>query len=235
MEELIPVLYDAAAVIILIVALTKSANRGFASTVVNIVGHIAAFLGAMLIGKGASPLIYSLFIRGHVQNFLADNVSGAVSISQAMSEVYQAAESLPPVVANFFRVSDLEQLEASLGSTVTNILVTLEQEVIGPAITGFIHIILFLVAFTVLCFLARHIANAVGLVCRLPLVRTVDRFLGGALGVCQGGINLYLIALAARLVLYFIADPPEFFNESVIMDTFIWSRVYLFNPFGFLK
>lgn len=235
MEVLIPVLYDALAVVILIVAVSRSSEKGFAATVTNIVGHVAAFFGALFVGKAGSQLIYSLFIQKKVLRFLKENLAGAIDIGDIADSLQSAADSLPGMVGNFFRLPALEQLEDQLGSSVSNAAVALEQGIIAPAITGFIHILLFLISFIAFCFLARYLSKAVGLAFSLPIIRTADRFLGGVLGLVQGGINLYLIALVARFVLYFVQDPPSFFNEAVIMDTYLWSWIYLFNPFSFLK
>ena len=67
------------------------------------------------------------------------------------------------------------------------------------------------------------------------MIQTLNRFLGAILGLVEGCIDLYLLALVLRLALYFIPDPPLYFNEGIIMDTILWSRVYRFNPFAFLK
>ncbi len=235
MVQFIPVIYDIAAVILLLMAYSRGAQEGFAKTITNILGHIAAFFGALFVGKIGSALIYSMFLQERTLQFLRQNLMGSVDLSELVDNLQRASASLPLVVRNLFQVSDLTHLEGKLSSSMGNAAVVLEQELIGPAITGFIHIILFLIAFSILSFFAHQASNVVGGVCHLPVIRTADRFLGGLLGLLQGGINLYLIALAARFVLYFISKPPVFFNERIIMDTYIWRWIYQFDPFKFLQ
>ena len=235
MELLILVLYDAAAVAILLMAISKTARVGFAETITSFLGRIAAFFAAMFIGKGGSQLIYKLFLDNRIAKFLEESIADSASVSDIMSSLEAASDTLPDFVANFYGISNHRFLEESMSNSIVNVVEVLEAEIVEPAVTGFIHIVLFLISFAVLCFLVHHFAKAVGVVFKLPVIKTVDRFLGGILGVAQGCINLYLVALVVRLILYFIGDPPRFFNENMIMDTFLWSKIYEFNPFDFLK
>lgn len=235
MEILAYVLYDAIAVVILLISISKSARIGFAQTVTAIAGRIAAFFGAMFIGKSGSQLIYDLFLGSRMESFLEESIAGSTNIGDIVSNLQEAVDALPDFVANFYGLSNHIDLEAALDTSIADVVTVLEEQLVEPAVTGFIHIVLFLISFAVLCFLVNHFAKAVGLVFKLPVIKTVDRFFGGLLGIVQGGINLYLIALVLRLILYFVSDPPALLSEAVIEETFLWSRIYHFNPFEFLN
>lgn len=234
MNFILLICYDALAALILLLAINKSARLGFAQTIVGLLGQICSFFGALFLGKAGSRLIYQLFLGKRVLRFLEESLGDAVSANDIISSLSETADSLPTFLANFYGLSD-DALQNSIGSTVRDAVQLLEEQVVEPAVTGFLHIVIFLIAFAVFSLLARHLAKAVGLMFKLPIIKTVDRFCGALLGILQGGINLYLLALLARLVLYFVNDPPGFFNERLIMDTLIWSRIYEFNPFTFLK
>ena len=234
MEFLMLVLYDAIAVAVLLISVNSCAKVGFAQTVTGIIGRIASFFGALFIGKAGSQLIYKLFLDNKILRFLEETVADSVSADDILESLSEAADTLPAFMANFYGLTSTE-LEESIGNSVLDAVTVLEQQIVEPAVTGFLHIVIFLIAFAVFSFLAKRFSEAVGFVFKLPIIKTADRFAGGLLGVVQGGINLYLIALVLRFVLYFLSDPPALFNESLIMDTLIWSRVYEFNPFEFLK
>lgn len=228
------VLYDAAAVVILLIAVSKCAKVGFAETITTILGRIASFFAALFLGKALSQLIYKVFLENRIYRFLSETIGENLSFSDVMESINEAAETLPPFMANFYGLTG-NGLETAVGDTVIGAVRALEDQIVEPAVTGFLHIVIFLICFVVFNFLAKRFAEAVGVVFKLPVIKTLDRFAGGLLGVVQGGINLYLVALVLRFVLYFLSDPPALFNESMIMDTLIWSRVYEFNPFEFLK
>lgn len=229
------IFYDLAAIAILIFAVNKNAKIGFAQTVTALVGKIAAFFVSMFIGKAFSKLIYEVFIGKKVTSLLSEYINDGDSVSEILAALNEVSDSLPSFMANFYGISNSQYLENKINSSVANVIEFLEEQIVQPAVTGFIHIILFVISFAILSFLVHHFSKAVGFVFKLPLIKTVDRFCGGLLGLVQGGINLYLVALAARFILYFLSEQPQFFNENLIMDTFIWSRIYLFNPFQFLK
>ncbi len=235
MELLILVLYDAIAVGILLMTVSKSSRIGFAQTITSFLGRIAAFFAALFVGKGGSRLIYKLFLDNRITKFLEESISDSASVSDIVESLEIAADTLPDFVANLYGISNKRFLEESIGNSIVDVVSVLEREIVEPAVTGFIHIILFLITFAVLCFLVHHFSKAVGLVFKLPVIKSVDRFLGAVLGILQGCINLYLVALLLRFILYFIGDPPAFLNENIIMDTFLWSKIYEFNPFDFLK
>lgn len=235
MEFLCLVLYDAIAVVILLLSVSKSARIGFAETITSIIGRIAAFFAALFIGKAGSQLIYDLFLDQRIHRFLNETIADSVSAGDILNSIQEATESLPSFVVNLYGLSNSTYLEDAVNDSMVGAVRALEAQIVEPALTGFIHIVLFLLSFAVLCFLVHHFSKAVGFVFKLPVIKTVDRFLGGVLGVVQGGINLYLIALVLRFVLYFISDPPALFNEAMIMDTFLWSWIYEFNPFDFLN
>lgn len=234
MEFLLLICYDAIAVVILLLAVSKSARVGFAQTITAVLGRIAAFFAALFVGKAGSQLIYKLFLDNRIMSFLEETIADSATASEVLESIGEAAETLPAFMANFYGLTG-SQVESAVTDSVVGAVRALEEQVVEPAVTGFLHIVIFLVTFAVLCFLVHHFSKAVGLVFKLPVIKTVDRFFGGLLGIVQGGINLYLIALLVRFVLYFISDPPAFLNEGLIMDTMIWSRVYEFNPFEFLK
>ena len=235
MELLILVLYDAIAVGILLMTVSKSSRIGFAQTITSFLGRIAAFFAALFVGKGGSRLIYKLFLDNRITKFLEESISDSASVGDIVESLEIAADTLPDFVANLYGISNKKFLEESIGDSIVDVVTVLEREIVEPAVTGFIHIVLFLITFAVLCFLVHHFSKAVGMVFKLPVIKTVDRFLGAILGILQGCINLYLVALLVRFILYFIGDPPALLNEHIIMDTFLWSRIYEFNPFDFLK
>lgn len=235
LNTFIPVLYDAAAVVLLLLAVSRGSAKGFARTTVDVLGHVAAFFAALIVGKSLSALIYSLFIGRPVNRFLEDALAQSIDNGDMLESLQAALDELPGFVAHFFSGANQTQLEHAVTGAVSNVVQSIEEAIVRPAITSFIYIILFFIIFAVLCFFVKRLASGVGLVFNAPILRPADRFLGGVLGLLQGGITLYLIALAAHFVLYFLQDPPRFFNERVIANTYIWSWIYNFNPFRFLQ
>lgn len=235
MRLLVLICYDAVALLLLLLMVKRGSERGFAETVTAVVGRIAAFFGALFLGKAGSQLIYDIFLSRKIHRFLREAIGSSSSAEEVLESISQAADALPDFIRNFYGLSDRGSLGETLSGSLRDAVQALEEQLVEPAVTGFLHIVLFLVSFALLSLLVRYIAKAVGVLFELPVIQTLNRFLGAILGLVEGCIDLYLLALVLRLALYFIPDPPLYFNEGIIMDTLLWSRVYRFNPFAFLK
>jgi len=235
MRLLVLICYDALALLILLLLVNRGAKRGFAETVTAVAGRIAAFFGALFLGKAGSQLIYDLFLGRKIRRFLREAIGSSSSAGEVLESISEAADALPDFIRNFYGLSDQGSLGEALESSLHDAVQALEEQLVEPAVTGFLHILIFLISFALLCLLVRYLSKAVGVLFQLPVIQTLDRFLGGVLGLAEGCIDLYLLALVLRLVLYFIPDPPLYFNEGMILDTVLWSRVYGFDPFAFLK
>lgn len=235
METMLPIMYDLAAVVIVLLTVSYSSQKGFAATIVGVAGHIAAFFGASFLAKLGSQILYTTIIRGKVMEFLETRLFDAGEVGDLFSQLQEIVSELPKLAANIVSSAGLDEaaLSSAIGSTVSNAVKVLEQSVIRPAVTGFLSAALFVVLFFVFSILARSLTKAIRFVFRTPLLMPIDRFFGGVIGVAQAGIYLYLICVAFHLLFSFVGS-MQYLNQNIILDTFIWSRVYTFDPFSFL-
>lgn len=236
MERFLPLIYDLMAVVIILVGIARGALRGFTATVVSLVGHLAAFLGALLLSKAGGQMIYQTVVRRHVLEFINQQITASPELGELLEQIGQMVQQMPRAAANILGLAGLDenQLAQTIGQTVSGAAAALEENIVGPAVVGFLAAALFVVLFAVFSFVARRLTSAAQWVCSIPGLQTMDRFLGGTLGLVQAGINLYLICIVVRLVLTFVAAPMEYLNLGIIQQTVIWSRVYYFDPFAFL-
>ena len=71
MDKLVVLAYDLAAVLIILMTIAYSAQRGFATGVVRLIGQLAAFFGAAYLSRWGSEIIYNQFFKTEVTAFLA--------------------------------------------------------------------------------------------------------------------------------------------------------------------
>lgn len=235
MQIVIPLIYDLAAVILILLTVSYSAQKGFTATVVGLVGHVTAFFGSMFIAKAASQIIYTTTIKGRLITLLEDKLVNSGGISDLFSQLDKILSELPTLVSNIVGSAGFDQqaLTSAVGSSVNEAVLALEKTVIAPAITGFITAVLFAVLFFVFSIVVRAITKTLSMVAKTTILRPVDRLFGGVLGVLQSGIYLYIICIGARLFISALGG-MKYLNQDLIMQTFIWSRVYVFDPFAFL-
>lgn len=229
MDKLVVLLYDLAAVLIILMTVAYSSQRGFATGVVRMIGQLAAFFGAAFLAKVGAQFFYDGFIRSEVNAFLNRNLTGGQA-GEILSQLQAAVDQLPHISGNILGMSlDLDAISAALSSASGNAAAVLEQNVVGPAVQSFVAAALFALIFAILGLLVRVLTSAVRFVFRSPILAPIDRFLGGVVGLLQASINLYLICIVLKLVFYLLGG-MKYCNQSIIADTLILSKFYFFDP-----
>lgn len=229
MDKMIVLIYDLAAVLIILTTVAYSSQRGFATGIVRLVGQFAAFFGAAFLAKTGAEVIYHSFFRTEVIAFLNRNLQGGHA-TEIVAQLQAGLENLPKIPANILEMGiDLEQITQALASGATELVSALEQSVIGPAVQGFVSIVLFTILFAVLGLLVKMLTSAVHFVFRSSILSPIDRFLGGIAGFLQASLNLYLVCVVFKLMFYFIGG-MKYCNQGIIMNTLILSKFYTFDP-----
>ena len=229
MNLLIVLLYDLAAVLIILVTIARSSQRGFATGIVRLIGQFAAFFGAVFLSKNAAEIVYNSFLKTEVVAFLNSNLQGGQA-AEIVSQLQAGLEGLPQLSANILKMGiDLDSITQALSNGVTELVSALEQSVIGPAVKGFVSVVLFTLFFALFGLIVKMLISAVHFVFRSPILAPIDRFFGGVAGLLQAGLNLYLVCVALKLVFYFIGG-MKYCNQELILNTLILSKIYTFDP-----
>ena len=99
MDKLVVLAYDLAAVLIILMTIAYSAQRGFATGVVRLIGQLAAFFGAAYLSRWGSEIIYNQFFKTEVTAFLNRNLQGG-QLSDIVAQLQAGVEQLPRISAN---------------------------------------------------------------------------------------------------------------------------------------
>ena len=91
MDKLVVLLYDLAAVLIILMTVAYSSQRGFATGVVRMIGQLAAFFGAAFLAKVGAQFLYDGFIRSEVNAFLNRNLTGGQA-GEILSQLQAAVD-----------------------------------------------------------------------------------------------------------------------------------------------
>lgn len=233
MEQMVVLIYDLAAVLIIVLTLAYSSQRGFATGFVRLIGQIAAFFGAIFLAKGLSGFVYTSFFKTEVMTFLNTTLSGG-QLQEILAQLEEGIASLPRVAGNILAMGiDKDMIAQALQQGASELSTTLERAVIGPAVRGFLSVILFTLLFAIFGLIVKFLTSAVKFVFHSPILLPIDRFFGAVVGLVQAALNLYLICIVLKLVFYFVGG-MQYCNQDIIMDTVIWSKLYSFDPLTLL-
>ena len=170
-------------------------------------GFVSALVDvAALAASGAVAVIVSGLIAPALYGIL---------LQKRVEEALQSAGS---------QMSDpwLQSLVSTNGAKVTEILTSGIRVVAG--------VVLFAVAFLLLSLIARAFRG----LNRIPVLGSVNRLLGGILGLAIGLVICLVLATAAAIVLLFSDGSIPWLSHDIIDSTYLFSILYRYNLLVFL-
>ena len=233
MDKLVVLLYDLSAVLIILMTVAYSAQKGFATGIFRLLGRLAALFGSAFLAKNGAELIYDQFLKTEVTAFLSQNLQGG-QLTDIIAQLQAGLQQLPKVYSNVIGMAiDTDSISQALNSGAAQLTAALEQSVIGPAVRGALSVVIFSLCYLLLSGLVRLLTSAIHFVFHSPILLPIDRFFGAVMGFLQSCLNLYFICILFKLVFYLLGG-MKYCNQQIILDTMILSRFYTFDPLALL-
>ena len=208
----------------------RYARKGFLASMVQLTGSLVSLLGARAFSGWAAGQVFQRFFAGSFRDQIAASIAegGAVSLN-AIAEKY--AGFLPAA----FRASIVEACQRSLNAVLNDNAVlladTIVQKVLAPLLTPVISLVLFFVAFALLRMLVSMLVTVLGLVNRLPVIGSVNRWLGWAAGGAASMLDLYLVLCVVWAIIVITGGNMTVLNDTVMSSSLYYKAFNLFNPF----
>ena len=180
-----------------------------------------------------------LAVRYARKGFLAASVQlGGNVFSLVGARVFSgwaAAEVFQRFLPESFRASIVETCERSISAVLSDNAVVLAdaivQKVLAPLLTPVISVVLFFVAFALLRMLVSMLVTVLGLVNRLPVIGTVNRWLGWVTGCVASTMDIYLVLCVVWAVIVITGGNLTVLNDTVMSGSLYYKAFNLFNPF----
>lgn len=185
----ISLIFDIAIAAILLLCLIVGGVRGFIRSLLSVVILAAALLGsAVLANVLADPV--SGWVTPRVEQYMLDRLTGGRS-DEAISA---AAASDNAALA---KLVDFDAITGIAKKAMDNAIET-GKNMLEGAVTGMVRSlvygVLFLVSFLVLTLLLRLVTSPLRLAERTPVLGTLNRLAGAALGLCLGLLAMFAAA-----------------------------------------
>ena len=134
-----------------------------------------------------------------------------------------------------FRASIVEACERSVSAVLSDNAVVLAdvivQKVLAPLLTPVISLVLFFVAFALLRMLVSLLVTVLGLVNKLPVVDTVNRWLGWTAGGIASLLDIYLVLCVLWALIVITGGNLTVLNDTVMSSSLYYKVFNVFNPF----
>lgn len=224
--EFLPYLYDGVLLLLVVVIVCLSAHRGFVRTVCLLFGGVIAAVG----GGWASDWLRTPVFTTFLKKPLTDTVEKALSRGGAAADPISALPRFLSLLTEGFFGSKEEaafQVELASRSAAEGIV----ESALRPAVESLIGVVIFLIVFALLCLLVWFLSRALMLVDHLPVVSTLNHFLGGVFGLLQAMIVILIAAAILRLVILLSGDGISWLNTELIGKTKILNIFYTLHLF----
>lgn len=230
-------LLDCCVIAVFVVYILRGLYKGFISTALNVGAFILSWLLAFIfMGAGAKAVKNSAHLYDMMlyytegSEYITNNVgveSARLSIDQISSEelddiVSRAGVPYPmdkEIRANVAKDAFAAQKITTLGDYFNQTIVSV-----------FINILAFFLFFIVFRFIFAFLIEGVDYAWRLPLLRSGDALLGGALGIIRGMLALFLLFMLMPVLLSVVGQFDlivDMVEESFFAPFFYYSNFLL--------
>ena len=223
MEKALPLLLDLAAVLFVAASVRAAARRGFVRTVVQLVGFFVSMFLANLIAGPAAEYAFGRFIRQPLLEKVTEQLSQTGSADAFLQSLAAVLESIPAYLKNAMEFAGLpaDWTIPSASGGIEQVAGQIVDETIAPTCIALITTIFFLLLFSLFMFLTRMAARCFTGLRNVPIVGTLNTFLGGCVGAVEGVLYLYLAVTTVSLVLALTGDSIPFLNRQTLESTWL--------------
>ncbi len=217
---------DLAILVILVLFFFQGKKRGFVLTLCGSLAVFVAFLGAMILSNllcGPVGRLVQPALESGITQTLEERTDQDQWQLELPAEPQAEEKPLLPIEQALSVLTDsalVRTFGESLRTAVQDGLLKVTSSV-GKTIAAYLarevsRMVLFLISFVVILLAWNLLARALDLAFRLPVLSTVNRTMGGVMGVVKGGLILF----AAAWLLKGSFLPQQVVEDSILLKFF---------------
>ena len=199
-----PYLLDGILIVCILLFLAIGIHRGFAKSLVGLIGTIAAVVLAVGLSGVVAQWVYSSFF----QPSLMQSLQEAVGTANSQAAARDVLAALPDWASQLLQDNGVTvpALAGILAQGGEGAVITAEA-VISPVMIQLLRMVAVVVLMVVFGIVVSLLARVIGQIFRLPLLRQIDSLLGAAAGLLQGVVFGVLACLVLQL--WITATPDD--------------------------
>ena len=196
-----PVIIDAIVVVILVGFTIFGAKRGLLQALAGLLSVIVALVGAGIIAATFAPPAAKL-VSPFITQRIEEKVEEAMAV-QADAGVHMPEAADSSAIGELLSILGLDDdvrgsLTEKVQEKVRDTGASLAAAVVESLAQSFIYGVLYILSFAALLLLMKVLVGAMGLVLKLPLLRGLNALGGGAVGLLEGALLLFLAVWVLR-------------------------------------
>lgn len=217
------IILDLIVLAIIVLTVVMSARRGFVRVIIELAGFIAAIFITFTISTPLGNITYDKIIEPPALNAVED-----ITVDSASVSVETLWRSMPKFVQDnaeklgISKAAIEKTLNNNAGSSAKAVAKTVSQEVVKPVVSELLALIYSVIVFILLLIAVKFLAKFLNRIFSFSVIGTLNRVLGGIVGIPKGIIIAILFCLIVALITMFTSEGFLFFSKDVIDKTVIF-------------
>jgi len=226
MNNFIPFIYDAIAVVLILICMARGAKDGFAKAFVQTVGMVVSVAAALYVSRVCASLIYTTAIQPGLISTIESSIENAVDTESVIDGLKNALGAIPALSAVFFDFSGVEaSLDGAVNLESSKIASVVESSVIRPVVEPLLQTVIFIAALIILMLVVTLLAKGSKAFNRVPVIGGINSFLGALMGIINGGVLLCAAAAVISLIISAKGD-SQYLSADIISNTYLFKWIY---------
>ena len=218
------ILIDFLVLSVVVFFIILSVKKGFVLTVLDLLSYIISLVAASLLSKYLAKLIFDLFIKDPMTTRVQEGLTAAAN-QTAAEQVTAVMQKIPLFILDVWGDSTAK-ISETINAQGATAAAAVTEKIIAPAVNALIGAVLFAVLFFAVLFFTKWISRLIAKTFKLPMIRQLNMFLGGVLGVIKGSI----VALCLLAVFSLINPSFHIIQAATLEQTYITKHVIKHNP-----
>ena len=219
------IVWDGITIAVIAVFALSAYRKGLLNVLVRFIGAIAVFAASIIYSKTIAAMIYTNVFGDRVAEAVAANLDrfGEPGIEAFTDAVKGVIAMLPPGLSQALDLQAAANADTwyqnFLSANADSLVSVISEQMIAPAATAVLQVVVFFVMFGVGSILINLVAGFFKGVNRIPLLGTANALLGAAFGAIQGALYLYVGAALLWLIMMATGDTLSFVSSEAIAQT----------------
>lgn len=228
------VLLDVIILLIAVVIIISSYRKGFVRSIIMLAGYIASIFAAIWLSKVLSAYIFDNYMHDAIIKNIEQTISQSAKGSSFAAVLTSIFDKLPsvivaPLLASFGGEEKIiAKLQESTGGAVSKLSSTVSDTVVAPIVTVLLQMFFCLLIFTVCVIIVKMISSLFKGFYSIPVLGPINSILGAGIGVLKAGIVIYVLAIAAYIVISLTGNHLPWLNTNIINKSILFKEFYNF-------
>ena len=227
------IVIDVILVAIIGACLVSGWRKGFITTVMNFASFLIAGVGAYLFYPVPADYAYANLFLPKITSIIEGSIlSGGAGMT--VTELFAARPQFFVDILN--RFSTVDEVEKFYNSGEALTVTDISEFMAAPLARTISNILCFFLVFIVLLIVLNLITIFLDKICKLPVLKTANTFLGILLGALLGLLFAWLLSAVVAGILPSVSTAyPELLPPTTIEDSVVLRWLHSFNPLTLFK